>query len=284
MMRLELGAEAPRVLGRVPGPDVFPVPHESDRFLLVEDRFGGEDFAQDPVLSLIDASGDTLASFGPGLAPLVAPDGSKVAFLRSAADQECEGEVCLVSVELLVSPLDGEPRVALPAGDWHPLSWAGNELILSAQGETLRLKPDGTTEKLAVSPDEVWGVTPDGTEMVISRRRGVEIMDMETLERRPTDVDGLLAEGEWSPNGQELIAVVVDGGSTRLIRLSLSDGTVEEIPDSEGASGPVLWGPAGTFAYVRAAGLKLEAVSCTQAADCTSVLTWAEGITPLALD
>lgn len=283
LVRLDLGADREEVLGRVPSPDVHPVPNRPDRFLLTEDRGAGEDFAQDPILSLMDDAGHEQVSLGPGFSPLVDPSGARVAYLRSVGGRVCEGEVCLGSVSVEIAELDGTTRRLLPPGDWHLLSWAGDDLLVSSGGVTHRVAPSGSSETLDLTPSEIWGVTPDGGEILLSRRGGVELRELGTGAVRRLDVAGLLAEGEWSPNGDELVAVVVSGGDTELVRIRLSDGSVERIRSSEDAMGPVLWSLDGSFAYVRADGLQLEAIVCDRDVDCRPVLRWDEGIVPLSL-
>lgn len=284
LVRLDLGSDEEETLGTVPAPDVFPIADRADRFLLVEDKAGGEDFAQDPELSVIDDEGRTVRSLGAGFSPLVDPTGTRVVYLRSESQRVCEGEVCLGAVELRVADLNGARDEVLRTGDWHPLAWAADRLIVSGKGLAYEMTLDGELERLTVIPSEVWGVTPDGTQMVVSRRGGAEFLDLETNKSRPTQVDGALAEGEWNSDGDELVAVVIDGARTELVRLSVADGSVAPVPDSRGAMGPVLRGPEDSFAYVRSAGLKLEAVVCDEGDGCRPVLTWAEGLLPLALD
>ena len=283
LMRLDIATGSERMLGRVSSPDVHRIPGRPDRFLLVEDRGSGEDFAQDPVLSVVDEAGEEQTGIGPGFGPIVHSSGNRVAYLRSAGSRVCEGEVCLGSASLRVADVDGGSGRVLPPGDWHPLAWAGDDLIVSSAGTTQRVDLSGRSETLDVTPSEVWGVSPDGREIVLSSKARIALRSLDTGRVRELDAQGLLAEGEWSPSGDELVAVLVEGGRTRLVRISLHDATVAPIPDTEEALGPVLWASDGSFVYVRADGLMLEAVFCDEAVDCRPVLRWGEGVTPLTV-
>ena len=64
---------------------------------------------------------------------------------------------------------------------------------------------------------------------------------------------------------------------------------IHVVEGSSGAAGPVLWGANGSsFVYVRSSGsraLRLEAVHCEldDPTGCTPVLSWARGVTLLAV-
>ena len=280
LVRLDIESGDEQELGRVPAPDVFPVPGSHDRFLLVRDKGGGEDFAGDPALAFIDETGSRVASLGPGFSPLGSPDG-RVAFLRSSDERVCEGEVCSGSVAVLIG--DGQGRVdpLLPPGDWRLISWAGDSVIVTSGGRTFRAALGDELEEITVDPTEVWGASPDGDQLVLVRKEGVELLDLDSGAHRATDVKGPLAEGEWSPAGTELLAVEVGARGTELVRIGL-DGSSEQVLDSDGAAAP-LWGPDGSFAFARAKGLRLEAMYCEADGSCRSVLRWSEGIVLLAL-
>ena len=282
IVRLDLETGEEEELGRVPAPDVFPIPGVSDRFLLVSNRGGGEDFVNDPRLSVIDDFGSRTASFGPGFSPLAAPDGARVAFLRTAGERVCEGEACVGAISVFVGDLEGETDPLLPPGDWRLISWAGDALIVSSSGRTLLAERGRDLEEIPEDPSEVWGATPDGALVVLVGPSGGELLDTGSGKRRPLDIEGPLAEGEWNRSGTELLVVEVGARDTTLVRVS-TDGEVGTIAGSKGAAGPVLWGPSGSFLYVRAKGLYLEAVYCSRDESCRSVLRWKEGVLPLAL-
>jgi hypothetical protein len=282
LVRVDLASGEEQRLGRVPTPDVFPIPGSPGRFLLVGNRGAGEDFAADPRLSVIDQTGRSVQRLGAGYSPLADLAGERVAFLRSAGDRACEGEICLGAVAVFVADLGGDVRPLLPPGDWHLISWAGDALIVSTRGRTYRATERGELEKVPVLAGDVWGATPAGDQLVLVRRNRVELMDLESGERDPTELDALLAEGEWNLERNELLAVAVDGRATRLVRMT-GDGSATTVAGSDGASGPVLWAGDAAFAYVRADGLELEAVLCEEDDECRSVLRWAEGVVPLAL-
>lgn len=282
LVGVDVASGEERRLGRVPTPDVFPIPGSSDRFLLVADPHGGVEFAADPRLVVIDEKGRRIRSLGAGYSPLVDPSGERIAFLRASGNRVCEGEVCLGSVVALVADIRGRARPLLPPGDWHLISWAGDSVIVTTRGKTFRVSTEGELEKLPVFAGDVWGGTPDGESLILAGRGGVELMDLDSGERRSTEVSATLAEGEWDPAGRELMAVAVSAKKTSLVRMT-TDGTATAVPDSRGAGGPILWGTDGSFAFTRADGLRLQAVVCEDDDACRTVLEWSEGVVPLAL-
>jgi hypothetical protein len=282
IVALDVNDRTEQVLGRVPAPDVFSVPARPDRFLLVEARGGGEDFAADPQLSVIDDAGSTRTSFGSGFSPLPDPAGRKVAFLRSTGERVCEGEACFGGTAVFVGDLDGGADPLVPPGNWHLIAWAGDSVILSGAGKTFLAAFGSDLERVPVAPGEVWGATPNGDHLILVRRERVEFLDVSSGETIETTIEGRLAEGAWNPAGTEALAVLVTKGGTRLVRFT-TDGAAGVVPDSQGAAGPVLWGPDGSFLFVRAAGLELEAIFCGPDFTCRPILRWTEGITPLAL-
>ena len=282
LVRLDLESGVEERLGRVAAPDVFSIPGSSDRFLLVADKGSGEDFAGEPHLSVIDESGRRAASLGAGFSPLPNHDGDRVAFLRTAGERVCEGEVCGGQVAAFVGDLEGGTDALLPPGEWSLIAWAGDKVVVGSQGRAFLVGLGDELKEIPADPNEVWGASPDGRVLVLVSNSGVEFLDLDSGDRRPTTVDAPLAEGDWDASGSELLAVKVKARGTELVRLS-ADGDAEKIAKSDGAAGPVLWGRDGSFAYVRADGLKLEAVYCTADGSCRSVLRWNEGVVPLAL-
>lgn len=281
LVRLDLGSGKEEVVGRVGG-DLYAVPGRTDRFLLVEDLGGGEDFATNPVLSTIDDRGRELASFGSGVAPLVDPGGTRVAFLRPAGDRACEGESCSGAAAVLLGELDGEAVEVLPPGDWHLLAWSGDELLVASGDSVSAVDITGTVRDLPLRPTEVWGASPGGEFLVLQQQEGVVFVGPSG--RLRTEVRGVIAEGAWDPARERLLAVVVERGRARLAAISSADGRVAVIPDSQGAVGPILVAGDGSFAYVRADGLRLEAILCRPTGRCRSILSWAEGVIPLVLE
>lgn len=279
MFSLDLETGAERRLAEMPSQDVFTFGGD---FVVVEDRGAGGDFAERPFISIRSASGQVLDEVGEGFAPLVSDDG-RIAFLRSSGERLCEGEVCLGALEVLVADASGaSPRRLLPPGEWHPLAWAGDSLIVAdgaRPDRALVIGADGGERELPFAPNEIWDAT---AEHVIVVRDGLASWALATEERTPIVADGIPAEGDIT--GSEVTVVMLERSRSRLARFSLPGGDVRLLPGSDGAMGPVLTSSeGGPFLFARARGKSVEAIFCRTEATCEPVLRWKEGVTPVAL-
>ena len=279
MVQLDLESGSETRLGEFPSQDVFAY---ADDFLVVEDRGGGEDFAEHPFLVLYDESGTAVSDVGPGFAPLIGDDG-RVAFLRTSGERICEGETCFGAVEVLVfDGADATPRRLLPPGSWTLLAWAGEALVVGDAGapeEALLVTMNGEVESLPFPPNEVWDAS---AEALVTVNGGVATFDLNTGTSTPLSLEGALAEGEIA--GDHATAVHLERGASRVVRIDLATREVVVVPGSRAAMGPVLvTTPQGPFAFARARGGAVEAVVCHSERSCATVLRWKEGVTPVAL-
>jgi hypothetical protein len=276
--RLDLGTGRSRKFATFPSRDVYAYAGD---YLVVEDRAGGDDFAQDPFLTLRNETGKVLADLGPGFSPLPNRSGS-VAYLRPVEERVCEGETCAGGLEVMRLGPQMEPIRVLPAGNWGLLAWAGEDIIVadgSQPDSALVVGPGGEVSSFPFAPNEVWDAWPSGAIVV---EDDAEILDIPNGNRTPIAIDGSLADG--TVRASDALAVELLGGGSRLLSISLDDGEVRPVPGSRGAMGPVLSLDEGdAFAYARADGLDVEAVVCEAIETCSPVLRWSEGITLLAL-
>jgi hypothetical protein len=242
LVSLDLATGDKEVSGSVRAPDVRPIPKSPSLFVLVDDRGSGEDFSVDPVLSLIDLTGRTQREIGEGFAPMVKPDGAEIAYLRSEGERSCQGEVCASAVSVHVASMNGDDRTLFGPGSLNLLAWAGEDLLVAGPRSVLLVGPNGDARRLPFRPDQLWGASPDGGLVVLVRGGRTDFVDRASKERIPVPIEGRLADGEWSPGGNEFLAVVLTRGRSRLVRVDRGGG-VTGVGGSEGAMGPILWGP-----------------------------------------
>lgn len=254
-----------------------------------------EDFIVDPELHLLspDTGEDTLV--GPGLGPLWHPEGERLAYLEPTSTRACEGEVCAGSSSVIVADVDGEERrTLLKPGGWVLLGWLGDSLLAADPQEgSLIAVDEGGAERLDIQPGELWGASPDGRWLVTVEPGGLRFEPTGAGDDvHSADLEARSAgEGAWAPTSDRLALVLLaPAGQVRGSELALIEpsGRVTPVPDSDGAAGPILWAADGNgLVYARAAGargLRLEAVFCSlDPWDCRPLLSWATGITPLAL-
>ena len=287
------------VLGRVPSVDVAASPAGSALAYVVAQEPGpdDEDFITRPELHLRDLSTDEETTIGSGHAPLWHPHGHSLAYLEPGAERQCEGEVCEGESKVVVADVEQEQRhTLLSDGNWALLSWAGDRLLVADQaaGTTL-LVGAGSSRRLDVVPNGVWGASPDGRWIAEVEADGLRFTPGPGSSRRSPRVDlagKIPGEGAWSPLSDRLgVVLLAPGAGLRETELGLIEptGGLRRVPGSAGASGPVLWSSDGqSFAFTRASGprgLRLEAVVCQggEALECRPLFSWAQGIALLAV-
>ena len=77
------------------------------------------------------------------------------------------------------------------------------------------------------------------------------------------------------------------GSGDRLGVIDVGANEVEVVPDSQGAQGNVVWGPDGSFAYVRTdpgKPAKLQAVLCSEDLSCEPAFSWRGRVALLAVE
>ena len=292
---LESGED--EVLGDVPATDVHASP---DGRLLAYVIAGstqpeGEDFIVDPELHLFSPATEEDTFVGSGVGPLWHPDGDRFAYLEPTSKRECEGETCVGQSAVVVAEVGSEQRrTFLEAGGWILLGWLGDRLLVADPQEASLLQVDETgAETTDVQPGELWGASPDGRWLVTVVPQGLRMEAPDGAgDAREVGLEGRRpGEGSWSPTSDRLAVVLLSpAGQVRGSELALVEpsGRVTIVPDSEGASGPVLWSPEGdALVFARstgAKGLRLEAVLCRLASlDCRPLFSWATGVSLLAL-
>jgi WD40-like Beta Propeller Repeat len=254
---------------------------------------------------------------GPGAAPFWAPDSSEVLATAVAKGyQTCPldtgegGEVegveeggCVTAVRVIAYPVDGgEPRTMLGANEsWQVLGLTEEDTIVAVAGSTtvapyIVYAPAGTPiserRPLGFRPSEVWGVSPSEFRILIAKEgrpflaapgEGVQPPLKELKDIR-------LGDGEWSPDGRHIVLAAFEAQrdgvpESELTLITVESGDVTQIPDSDGAQGGVAWSADGrSFAYTRAAGRRLEAVTCSiDDLECSTAFDWGQGVRLLAL-
>jgi hypothetical protein len=255
---------------------------------------------------------------GPGAAPFWAPDSSEVLATAVAEGyQTCPldtgegGEVegveeggCVTAVRVIAYPVEeGEPQTVLGANaSWQVLGLTADGIIVAIAGSSTgqtgfiisseKGAPPSEREPLGFPPSDVWGVSPAEYRLLL------------TDEERPSfalpglggggalpDLKGLrLGDGAWSPDGAHiaLAGLKVRGGrvaESNMMLIDVESAEVEKVPHSDGAQGGVAWSPdGGSFAYTRAAGRRLEAVTCSiDDVECSTAFDWGQGVRLLAL-
>jgi hypothetical protein len=230
------------------------------------------DFVAKPELRLLELGSGRETVVGPGFAPLWAPGSRGLVFLRPQGDRRCSGEVCkgdlaVVYVELATA----RRRVLLEGGRWGLLSWLGSRVLVSDVGNltgTLAVSTDGSKRRIAPSPQEVWGGSPDGRWLVTVRSGRPEFLSVEggvpTGASVPISTGrGVLAEGAWSPDSTRVAAVVLGRRAGRLVTFGPEAPIPRTFAGARGTTGPVLWSPdGGQVVATRTARRGLQVIAC----------------------
>jgi hypothetical protein len=159
----------------------------------------------------------------------------------------------------------------------------GKAVVLSA--------PDGRGRPipLGFEPSEIWDVSPTELKLLVVQEGSAFFTVPEAGADPPLPLEGaVLEDGTWSPDGNRVAAVLLEGSNdARLGVVNVESNEIEVVPESDGAQGNVVWGPAGSFAYVRAdpnRPASLQAMVCSEDLSCEAGFTWRRGVTLLAVE
>ncbi len=287
---------AGRALRRLPGPDVFAPPIGTWLAYLVPGSPPGpdSDFVAAPRLRLWDtASGAELAA-GPGADPLWDHSGTRLAYLRPVGQRVCEGESCYgdVAVASLTVP-SGRRTTLLPRGNWVPLAWVGDHLLVADRGDprhVVSVAPGGDARRIALRPSQVWDGSPDGRWLITAGRHGAAAVPMAggVPSGSPTDIPlrpgTVLADGAFANASTRVAAIALDIVRPKRSRVVVFDPAAPRpraLPGSAGAATGVLWsGNDATVVTAVQAGRHLRAVACPAngSAACAPLLQWVRGV------
>ena len=298
--RLDLSTGGDEVLHTLPSAEVHAAP-SSAWLALVTAAPATTDFAADPRLSLLHPDSGRRRRLGLGFSPLWRPDGDAVAYLRPVEERSCDAETCSGRVEVVTAGITGDPETLLRPGHWTLLAWAGSRLLLGERHHPGAVTIAGgrqRSQRLPLAPAELWGASPDGRWVVVSRPRGAAFIGLDRATAqlgRPLALGagGRLAEGAWSPHSDTLAGVVLRGledgvPSTRVVLTSPEGGT-RGLRGSKGAASEPLWSADGrSIAFSQAVGKaqdRLRARVCLLAgSSCRSWLNWTDQVKLLRLE
>lgn len=250
--------------------------------------------SEGPSLTVLNLASEDEVDLGPGVAPLWKPGGGRIAFLRPAPGS-CVEEGCppLRAEVVLADPETGAPVTLLPRGRWSLLAWAGDDLLAfdARTLEVFALDASGEQTPLGLEPSEFWDASPDGSWMVRVGERGTVFAPRadRATGSIAVPIQGRLADGEWSPDGERVAAVVLRRARSHAVVFSPGQPEPVALPGSQGAAGNVVWsddGDAVALARVDpSAGGRLEAIHCSvvDAPRCVSLFSWRRSITLLQL-
>ncbi|MFN2490321.1 MAG: TolB family protein [Actinomycetota bacterium] len=296
---LELATGEDEKVTQLPSPDAYAAPARWIASVSDEAGPGDEDFAELPVVRLLDLASDQVRAVGAGFSPLWSDDGATLAWLRPVEERRCSGEICRGEAEVVsLDPRTMERRILLPAGAWGLLAWVGEWLLVSDARDlaaTIAVSPEGQRATLALAPSEIWGGSPDGRWLLRVTSDGAEMLEL--ADGAPTGHEvrvggrsAALAEGSWSPDGSRLAVIELPrGGPGRVVVIEKGHAGASPVDGSRGAAGTILWLPDGdglVFARTkRGARGRLEAVRCSVGGEtpCEPLFSWREGVTLLRL-
>jgi len=297
--RLDLRTGGDEVLRTLPPAEVHAA-SASAWLALVTAAPSTNDFAVDPRLSLLHPDSGRRRRLGPGFAPLWRPDGDAVAYLRPVEERSCDAETCSGRVEVVTVGISGDPETLLGPGHWTLLAWAGSRLLLGERHDPGAVTIAGgrqRSQRLPLAPAELWGASPDGRWVVVSRPRGAAFIGLDRAAQlgRPLALvaGGRLAEGAWSPHSDTLAGVVLrgveDGVPSSRVVLSSPEGGTRGLRGSKGAASEPLWSADGrSIAFSQAVGRaqdRLRARVCLLASSsCRSWLSWTDEVRLLRLE
>jgi hypothetical protein len=287
-------------LAELPSADVAMAP-DTTQFVVVEETSplgpDPEGF-RDPQLRLGLTEDGGSTDLGAGRAPLWAPDGTAVAAIAPVEGEACpgvetEGEGCAGTEEVVSYDLE-EPDVpgktiAGPALGYSLLGWSG-ETVLSLRAPGVAVLGN---EELPFPPAEVWGASPAGEIFLHVDDDGARFTRVDAqAPAAEVDLNGAsLGNGRWSFDGRtvavELLEPVGARISSSLALINAATGSLEQVPEGQGAQGQVVWSSnSDRFAYTRIDPdnrAKLQVVACTVALNCRPLFSFREGITLLGL-
>jgi dipeptidyl aminopeptidase/acylaminoacyl peptidase len=208
---------------------------------------------------------------------------------RVEHEADGHGHVETGYTQVFVLPADGGTPRAVTTGPFHhrgTLAWSPDSKTLYVSGnrdpdweyqlvnsEIYAVPADGSAPPRALThrngPDTDPAVSPDGRHIAYLgyddtvqtyRTTNLYVMDAEGGNKRQLakDLDRDLASPTWHSSGKALLLSYDDHGTTKIARISLADGTVEDLAGGIGgtsigrpyASGSFSVASDGTLAYV----------------------------------
>lgn len=271
----ELGTGKRRRVALLPSGDAALSPAGTELAVVEETAPGGhpEGFAA-PVVSVVGVGGPGPArDLGPGRTPVWSPDGTAIAAVAPA-----DGDEVVVAYRR-----DGAARRMLGPDRWALLGWSGPFVAAIGEGAGVVVGNGDEVEAIDLAPSEVWGISP--IEPVIAVSRPATTSLYRAGDETRLELDGVLGDGAWSPDGTTIAAVILGDGRPYVALIDVAARAVEPVADSARAQGNVVWSEdSQSFAYVRVDpgdATRLQAVICTRAGVCIATFSWAEGVTLL---
>jgi hypothetical protein len=255
-------------LRSVPGPDVALSPDGRHIAVVVDHDPGGDpEGYSDPFITLAEVfpRGEDV-ELGPGAAPHWSPNGKQI-----AATTE-EG---VVTYDIA----SGGSNEVLTGQGWNVLGWSGARVAAVGQGTTV-LADEDDAEDLGFEPSVVWGVSPATQEVLLAGEGPPELIEGDAS--TTVAMDGVVADGAWSPDGRRIAVVAVGKGPDGAVMVDTTTGQVTKIDEGVGAQGNVVWAAdSRTYAFVRidpGNNLALQAVVCEVDGGCRPGFTWGQGV------
>jgi hypothetical protein len=319
--RLTLEDKKSELIAELPSADVAVSPNGQRYVAVVKAPLRGDsDELARPSLVMVPTAGPEAAiTLGPGRSPLWSPDGSSIAAIseiggyticpvqnnrdkpRNKPQQGVTLEECVAGERVVVYEADGGPdqdsTTALGANRWSVLGWVDGDHILGLGGATPIVAlgfPGASNEeirKFGVEPAKMWGGSPTEQLFLIAQDEDMVFITGNGKIRAPVNLpQGGLSDGAWSPDGRMVAAELVRERANAGSLLTLIDarsGSVEIVPDSEGALGNVVWSEdSSAFAYVRIhpeGKGRTQTVLCSIDLECERLFDWKGGVDLLSL-
>ena len=310
LMRFEVESGEHERLARLPSADVSVSP-DATRFVVVEETAANPnpDEYVKPRLRIgdVDGSGKT-TDLGPGYGPQWSPDSTRVAAVVGDIGFICGSEArirrgeeapegCVPAEQVVSFPATeeaGDATIVLgPTKGWSLLGFTAGDRVagISHRRAVVIGAPEGKGDPtpLGFEPQEVWDVSPTEPVLLMVQKRRTLFAAPGEGSAPPLKLKGSsLGDGSWSPDGARVAVVLLRPGSgDRLGVIDVNANEVEVVPDSQGAQGNVVWGPEGSFAYVRTdpgQPAKLQAVLCSEDLSCEQAFSWRSRVALLAAE
>lgn len=256
------------VLRSIPGPGVALSPDGRYIAVVIDRAPGGDpEGYSDPYITLAEVSPRAEdIELGPGAAPHWSTDGRQIAATTDDG---------VVTYDVA----SGRAQKVLTGDGWNVLGWSGARIAVVGNGTTV-LADEGGSEDLGLEPSTVWGLSPAAEEVLVAGEGPPELVEGQTS--TTVAVDGVVADGAWSPDGRRIVVVAVGKGPDRAVMIDTATGEVITIDEGAGAQGNVVWSADSlTYAFVRidpGNRLRLQAVVCAVSGPCEAAFSWSEGI------